>query len=188
MKKILLILTVCLLIACEQNEQIKVKPAQLTDYKVSPINGGATITYTLPPESDILYVVAEYKRDGEIFTERSSFYNNSITIEGFNVTTPIDAILYTVNREEMKSDPIQIVFEPLESPLSWAFKTLDVSTGFGGIVASWENLNSTELGVRLMVKENDEIKNKDMFFLEKIRDVNGVEDATLIQYNGEYHG
>ena len=31
-------------------------------------------------------------------------------------------------------------------------------------------------------------KNKDMFFLEKIRDVNGVEDATLIQYNGEYHG
>ncbi|ULB35473.1 DUF5126 domain-containing protein [Proteiniphilum propionicum] len=164
MKKILLILTVCLLIACEQNEQIKVKPAQLTDYKVSPINGGATITYTLPPESDILYVVAEYKRDGEIFTERSSFYNNSITIEGFNVTTPIDAILYTVNREEMKSDPIQIVFEPLESPLSLAFKTLDVSTGFGGIVVSWENLNSTELGVRLMVKENDEIKNKDMFF------------------------
>jgi hypothetical protein len=27
-----------------------------------------------------------------------------------------------------------------------------------------------------------------MFFLEKIRDVIGVEDATLIQYNGEYHG
>jgi hypothetical protein len=31
-------------------------------------------------------------------------------------------------------------------------------------------------------------KNNDMFFLEKIRDVSGVEDATLIQYNGEYHG
>ena len=31
-------------------------------------------------------------------------------------------------------------------------------------------------------------KNKDLFFLDKIRDVEGVEDATLIQYNGEYHG
>jgi hypothetical protein len=31
-------------------------------------------------------------------------------------------------------------------------------------------------------------KNNDMFFLEKIRNVIGVEDATLIQYNGEYHG
>ena len=31
-------------------------------------------------------------------------------------------------------------------------------------------------------------KDKNMFFLDKIRDVEGVEDATLIQYNGEYHG
>lgn len=31
-------------------------------------------------------------------------------------------------------------------------------------------------------------KNNDMHFLEIIRDIDGVEDATLIQYNGEYHG
>ncbi len=31
-------------------------------------------------------------------------------------------------------------------------------------------------------------KNNDTFFLEKIRDIDGVEDITLIQYNGEYHG
>ena len=31
-------------------------------------------------------------------------------------------------------------------------------------------------------------KNNDTFFLEKIRDVEGVNDVTLIQYNGEYHG
>ena len=28
----------------------------------------------------------------------------------------------------------------------------------------------------------------DMEFMEKIRDIGGVEDVTLIQYNGEYHG
>ena len=40
----------------------------------------------------------------------------------------------------------------------------------------------TEMAVEVYCKDND------MFFLEKIRDIEGVEDATLIQYNGEYHG
>lgn len=40
----------------------------------------------------------------------------------------------------------------------------------------------TELSVEVYCKNND------MFFLDKIRDTEGVEDATLIQYNGEYHG
>lgn len=31
-------------------------------------------------------------------------------------------------------------------------------------------------------------KNNDLFFLDKIRDIEGVDDVTLIQYNGEYHG
>lgn len=31
-------------------------------------------------------------------------------------------------------------------------------------------------------------KSKDLFFLDRIRVIEGVEDATLIQYNGEYHG
>ena len=40
----------------------------------------------------------------------------------------------------------------------------------------------TEMAVEIYCKDND------MFFLDKIRDLDGVEDATLIQYNGEYHG
>ena len=40
----------------------------------------------------------------------------------------------------------------------------------------------TEMAVEVYCKD------KDTFFLDKIRDVEGVEDATLIQYNGEYHG
>lgn len=40
----------------------------------------------------------------------------------------------------------------------------------------------TELSVEVYCKNND------TFFLDRIRDTEGVEDATLIQYNGEYHG
>ena len=42
--------------------------------------------------------------------------------------------------------------------------------------------NKTEMAIEVFCKDNN------MFFVEKIRDVEGVEDVTLIQYNGEYHG
>ena len=40
----------------------------------------------------------------------------------------------------------------------------------------------TEIAIEVFCKNND------TFFLEKIREIEGVEDSTLIQYNGEYHG
>lgn len=40
----------------------------------------------------------------------------------------------------------------------------------------------TEMAVEIFCKRDD------MSFMEKIRAVNGVDDVTLIQYNGEYHG
>lgn len=40
----------------------------------------------------------------------------------------------------------------------------------------------TEMAIEVFCKNND------TFFMERIREINGVEDSTLIQYNGEYHG
>ncbi|MBQ4527216.1 MAG: DUF4956 domain-containing protein [Clostridia bacterium] len=40
----------------------------------------------------------------------------------------------------------------------------------------------TEIAIELYCRKND------THFLEVIREIEGVEDATLIQYNGEYHG
>ena len=40
----------------------------------------------------------------------------------------------------------------------------------------------TEMAVEVYCKDNT------MFFMDRLRDTEGVEDATLIQYNGEYHG
>lgn len=40
----------------------------------------------------------------------------------------------------------------------------------------------TEMAVEVYCKKND------MHFMDVIKNIEGVEDATLIQYNGEYHG
>lgn len=149
---------------CSDNEKGDIKPSPLTNYTVTPINGGARITYPVPNDDNVLYVMAEYERNGKVWTERSSIYNNSLTVQGFDTREEVTVQLYTVNYHERRSDPVSVSFTPLESPLSIAFNTLDVSAGFGGVFASWENPSQTELGVRVMVEEEGELVEKEMYF------------------------
>ncbi|MDP4240842.1 MAG: DUF4959 domain-containing protein [Bacteroidota bacterium] len=160
MKKYSIIVTLGLLVfcffSCEQSDKNALKPwnsGAIEGYVVTPINGGATISYTIPNDSNILYVMAEYKRNGKIFTEKSSVYKNTLTIEGFDNQNSVKVALYKVNKHEQKSEPVTLEFEPLESLVSIAKNSLKFTTGFGGIIASWDNPKETELGVHLMVED-----------------------------------
>ena len=158
-------LSVCLLGACTETDRSGDMPVPIETYIVTPIHGGAIITYQIPTTHNILFVMVEYERNGKVFTERSSIYKNSITIEGFNTTDPVSATLYTVSRDdEIKSDPINVVFTPLESPISLTGKSTVIVDNFGGIVVSWENTSKIELGVRLMVMEEGVMVDKDIYF------------------------
>lgn len=178
MKNKIPILVYCLMIsslfACSERED---NPGPwegsgpLTDYTVTPINGGATITYATPGDPDLLYIMAEYTRNGETFSEKSSVYNNSLTIEGFNTTNPVKASLYKVNKKGQRSAPLQIEFTPLESVISIAMRTMNIETTFGGIIVSWENPLSTELGIRLMVKDSlEKMETSEMYYSEMTKE------------------
>ena len=164
LKIFVVFLGVCLLDACENNQPEGKKPDAIEKYSVTPINGGAIITYSIPDDPNILYVMAEYERNGKQRTERSSTYGNSLTIEGFNTMESVSAFLYTVNKNETKSDPLPVQFTPLESPVSLVRKSANVISGFGGIVVSWTNIAKAEMGLRLMVNEDGEMIEKEMYF------------------------
>jgi hypothetical protein len=111
--------------------------------------------------------MAEYERNGKLFTEKSSIYKNSLTIEGFNTTDKVKAKLYKVNKKEQKSQPLEIEFVPMESLVGIAHNSLSLVPGFGGVIATWKNPKTTELGVRLMYKneaKNNELETKEMYF------------------------
>lgn len=141
--------------ACEDKDEFGngLLTPPLTEYNVEPINGGAIISYTIPDNPDILYILAEYERNGEKFTEKSSTHLNTLTVEGFNTQNKVKVELYTVNRKEQKSEPLAIDFVPLESPLSLTKNSLQVITAFGGIDVLWENPAQTELALKLMIKD-----------------------------------
>jgi hypothetical protein len=165
---IMAVLVLCTFFACKQEID---KPGgtwssgPIEVDQITPINGGATITYKLPNDPNLLYVMAEYERNGKLFTEKSSVHKNVLTIEGFNTLGKVPFRLYMVNKQEQRSEPLELEFEPLESLISIARNSLNMVPGFGGIVADWSNPKKTEFGVRLMVKdEKGGLVTKEMYF------------------------
>ena len=155
----------------------------ITEYSINPINGGAEISYSIPDNPDIMYVMAEYERNGEIFTEKSSVHTNMLTIEGYHRVNRAKATLYMVNRFEQRSKPLVVEFEPLESIIDITFRTLDMKTGFGGVVATWLNPTALELGVRLMTYDDSlyhDLVTREMYYTqieEEIHSFRGFESV-----------
>lgn len=158
---------ICLLNACEDDQQTGKKPNPILKdaVTITPTHGGAIITYSIPKDPTILYVMAEYNRNGKSIAVRSSVNKNSLIIEGLNTTNPVSVTLYTVSRnDEIKSDPLMVDFTPLESPINMINRTSTILIGFGGVVVAWENPAKTELGVRLRVDSLGTMLEKDMYF------------------------
>jgi hypothetical protein len=150
---------------CDDSGNEQIAPQVITNFSVTPINGGGKISYTIPEERGILYVMAEYYRGGELYTERSSIYKNYLTVEGFSSTDEVQVTLYTVDRDENKSEPVVVKFAPLEAPIHLIKNSLRMVTDFGGITAFWENLTGAEIGVKLFATdERGELKENQIYY------------------------
>ncbi|WP_233567375.1 DUF4959 domain-containing protein [Parabacteroides sp. AM58-2XD] len=75
----------------------------------------------------------------------ASFYENKLKIQGYNDTLEHTAILYAINRAQELSDPIEVKFRPLESPLSKAIKSVTIEADFGGARFNWKNPDKLRL-------------------------------------------
>ena len=177
MKKFKLIyataLVLSMLFACTSSDERRPEggswnTSSIEGFEVTPINGGAFITYDIANEPEILYVMAEYERNGKIYTEKSSVHKNEMTIEGFGNTDLVKAKLYKVNRLEQRSKPLEVEFVPLDPLVDVASRSLKIVPGFGGIVASWKNIATTEFGVRLMTLNKDNVLETNSMYFSSI--------------------
>lgn len=113
--------------------------------------GGATITYQLPDEDDLLYVKAEYfLSDGKKHESRTSFYKDSIKVEGFGDTNEYTISLYTVDRSENVSKPVNVVIQPKTPPYISVFESIKMQADFGGVRFTWLNKNNAPLSFSIL--------------------------------------
>src|SRR5690606_19686434 len=131
--------------ACDDDEAEKITmwdSDPIQEYSIEAIYGGAIVAYDIPNDENLLYVMVEYERDGEIYTEKSSIYNNQVRIEGFNHQNEVTAQLYKVNKNGERSRPLEIKFTPLESVVKLTYQSLDLTFTFGGVIARSEEHTS----------------------------------------------
>lgn len=138
--------------SCSDADKIETaeKPLPISGLEITPIHGGAVLTYTIPNDPNILCTTAEYVRNGQTYIERSTYHNNTLRIEGFKTLEPVVVTVYTENRNQVRSESVTAEFTPLKALVDLTKESLDFLPTFGGIVLSWENLLNTELNIRLM--------------------------------------
>ena len=131
------------------------KPAVVTNIKVDNYNGGANITYALPDSKNLLYVMAQYKINGVTVREtKSSYYSDTIKVEGFAKKQAYDVTLYSVSRANVKSDPVTVKVNPDTPPYLLVKPTLKVTADFGGLTIKGSNLLKKTVGIILLNVDN----------------------------------
>lgn len=132
----------------------KIPPSPLKNVKITPTNGGAYITYTLPNEEDISYVKCSFEYNGKKRVARSSIYQNWLIVDGIGAVVPIELTLVLVNNSEVESTPYIEKFTPLDPPMDAILKSFTVEPTFGGIKVRWENPSREMAGISFLA-END---------------------------------
>jgi hypothetical protein len=136
-------------------ENDSVAPAPISNVSVENLSGGAKLTYTLPDDDDLKEVRAEYTlSSGEEKEIKSSFYNNSLTIEGYADSTERQVKLFAVDRSENSSEPVDVTINPKRSDIYDVFNSLNIQAAFGGVQVDAENPNRRDVAILLM-QEND---------------------------------
>lgn len=135
-----LVLPLVLLLSCGKEtvkgplEKNDGTPGKLTNIRVENLPGASKISYTLPDDAAVLYVLAEFStKQGEVRVAKSSVYTDYIVLEGFAGTDEQRVTLYAVNRSEVRSEPIEVNIKPLTAPIHEVYKELVVLEDFGGI-------------------------------------------------------
>lgn len=133
----------------------KVAPGAISSPEVTNLPGAAIISYNLPTDEDLLYVKAEYTLDNntKVVTKSSNFLR-SIRVEGFGSTNEHTVTLYTVDRSENVSAPVQVKVAPELPDVHAVKETIEMRPDFGGVQFRWTNENNAPLGYIILAEDS----------------------------------
>lgn len=139
-----------------------IAPEAVSNLKVINLHGAAKVAYKVPSDPDLFYVEADWTYKGVARNAKSSYYSDTLTIDGFGDTLACTVQIYSVNRSEKRSNPVTVTVKPLSAPVQDVFKSLQVKPDFGGINVSYINAASGNVVITVLTKDkNGDLKNAD---------------------------
>lgn len=132
----------------------KTKPDVVTNIKVTNGAGSAIITYDLPKSDNILYVQATYKINDKVTrNSKSSYYSDTIHVDGFAKGQDYTVTLTTVSRANVSSDPVEVKVTPGTPPYLEALPTIVAKADFGGVNITVQNPSKSDIGIIAIAKD-----------------------------------
>lgn len=126
----------------------KTKPGTVSNIKVENYDGGAYITYDLPKSQNVLYVKANYKINDQTSRQvKSSYYSDSIKVEGFAQSQDYEVTLRVVTRANVESDPVTVKVHPGKPVYQQVFPSLTMESDFGGANITAKNPLKKTIGI-----------------------------------------
>lgn len=127
--------------------------------EVTNLPGSVSISCALPPEQDVLYLVAEIMLNGIKKTVKASFYEPTLQIDGFPNPGDYEVIIKAVDRNENMSSGITVKVSPTTPSYILAARNISMVPTFSGVYITWhENVMKDDLILQLLgYNEDNEI-------------------------------
>ena len=153
---------IVLLWACNKSDNYigvtstdKTKPGVVTNIKVTNFSGGAFITYSLPDSKNLLYVQANYAINDKVTRQtKSSYYSDTIRVEGFAQSKDYTVALYAVSRAEVRSDSVVVTVHPDTPAYLMAYHALTMQSDFGGVNIKSVNKSLAAIGIVALLPDS----------------------------------
>jgi len=140
----------------EPLENNTVPPGPVSNIQVQNLKGKVLLKYTLPSDNDLLYVQASYNlENGTPMEVKSSYYKNSMILEGFSGLQDVEVSIVAVNRSEVKSSPVNIVVNPERASIFDVFESLEITEDFGGFRVEAQNPDEEDIAI-LILEQNSQ--------------------------------
>jgi hypothetical protein len=126
-------------------------PAPVTNARYTAIPGGAYVTYDIPRDPNLAYVKAVFEiAPGIVREAKSSYYTDTLKLDGYGDTSLHEVMLYSVGRNEKSAEPVKLQIKPLTPPVYTAFDSLVLEPAFGGVKIRFKNPNEGNLAIVLI--------------------------------------
>ena len=129
-------------------------PSMISNAKVENLPGAARISYSLPKDQDLLYVEANVVKNGKPLSFRSSYYTNTILLDGFGDTNTYEVKLYAVDRSGNRSQPVSVNIQPKTPQVMETAQSMTVEPDFGGIRVSFTNHSKANLAILIYTPDS----------------------------------
>lgn len=130
-------------------------PEKVSGIQVEPLAGSVRLTYDLPYDRSLSYVLAEWvSSNGKTRNAKGSPFDNNLLINGFGDTLEYDINIYSVSKGEKRSEPITIKVKPLTPPIFTSFESLIVTPDFGGCNVKFKNESGSNIVICVITPDS----------------------------------